>query len=250
MLSTGIAKQSQRLSKLVLPTNEVIFNDKDHTYTCVKTGEKLTSVTRLVHRFSHSFDPDGSILRRCAAKRGISPEDLKKEWEAKRDSAANRGTKIHASVEYYIKNKEIKKDENEDIVQEFAKIKFAGELNSEVRLWDLNYKIAGTADIIEVLDDNKINIWDLKTNEEIKKKSFFSKGKPPIMMLPPLDRFPDSNFYHFTVQLSIYGFILDKLGYWINNLAILWINPISREIEHMDVEYARKEAQSILGSLK
>lgn len=228
----------------------VVFDEKTHTYRHRETGELLMSASQLLKAYSEPFDADGSILKRCAERDGVSVQEMSAQWDKKRIDAANRGTSFHRQVEHFIKTGEILPEDDEDIVKEFAKMKFTGRLKSEVMLWDLEYMIAGTADLIEVFPDNSINLRDFKTSREIKRNAFFGKGKPPKKLLYPLHQRHDCNYEKFCLQLSIYGYLLDKRGYWIRNLEVLWINPKSREIEVIPIEYRRKEIIRLLEHFK
>lgn len=51
------------------------------------------------------------------------------------------------------------------------------------------------------------------TNEKIDQKSGFdTKTKQPATMLYPLNNLPDCNFYHYSLQLSTYAWMLQKLN--------------------------------------
>ena len=51
------------------------------------------------------------------------------------------------------------------------------------------------------------------TNEKIEQKSGFdTKTKQPATMLYPLNNLPDCNFYHYSLQLSTYAWMLQKLN--------------------------------------
>jgi len=49
-----------------------------------------------------------------------------------------------------------------------------------------------------------LTVYDWKTCKEIKTKNFFEKGHPPF------DQYPNSNYWHYTVQLNTYAYLLEK----------------------------------------
>lgn len=229
---------------------EVVFDAATHTYTRTDTGEELVSVSRFVKLYSLPFDKDGEILKKCAARKGIAPEELSRRWKKKGSDAAERGTRIHAALQAFIETGKIKEGPDDDIVAEFAKIRFKGKLESEKMLWSLDWGIAGTTDLVEYFPDGSVSLFDFKTNERLKNTAFFGKGKPPQMMLPPVSHFHDASLPHYRLQISAYAYLLDLQGYWIRDLAIFWINPKSRELERIAVDYLRGDVRRMLADFR
>jgi ATP-dependent exoDNAse (exonuclease V) beta subunit len=70
-------------------------------------------------------------------------------------------------------------------------------------------KLAGTFDLLlEDKETGEMIIADWKTNEEIKTNNYFSKG------LSVLNFMDDCNFNHYSLQLNLYQYILEKEGYY------------------------------------
>jgi hypothetical protein len=69
--------------------------------------------------------------------------------------------------------------------------------------------ICGQADRVEVVQD-VIDIYDYKTNKEIKTQSFTNWEGVSEKMLHPIDHLDDCNFIHYAIQLSIYLYIMIK----------------------------------------
>lgn len=222
----------------------IYFDDDNHRYFVKETGEALTSPTTIIKKYSHPFDPDGKILKRIATRDGVTPEELNAKWKKLGADSIVRGHSIHDSFEQYIKTGKIEKDGNEDIIQDFAeKISVEGDLYPEITLFDLEKKIAGRTDLVEIWWDNVVNVYDFKTNKKINKFSF---GK---FMLPPLQHLPDSTFMHYECQLSLYALMLENKGYCPRNLTLLWINP-ERKIEIMPVQYRKEDMLNMLKHYK
>ena len=60
---------------------------------------------------------------------------------------------------------------------------------------------------------NKITIADWKTNKEIKTKSYYNnKTKSSVKMKFPLNNLDDVNYWHYTLQLSTYAWMVQKLN--------------------------------------
>ena len=220
--------------------DQIYFDEDSHAYFVKETGRRLTSPTSIIKQYSHPFDPDGTILKRCATREGVPPEELHAKWRKMGDDSVVRGHSIHDSFEKYVLTGKIQDDENQDIIIDFAsKVKTEGALYPEVTLFDLEYGMAGRTDLVEMWWDNIINLYDFKTNKKISKFSFGKK------MFPPLDHIWDCNFYHYECQLSLYALMLESQGYCPRNLNLLWINP-KRKIEIIPMQYRRNDMLLLL----
>ncbi len=217
----------------LLDASKVHFDPIEHKYTDDK-GNVFISASQLISKFKPKFDIDGKILKRCALKEGITEFELAARWQAINDESCNYGTSVHESLESYILSGEIKNDDNKIWVDQFAELKFKGKLFCEQRLYDLDTLIAGTTDLVEMLDPDKklVNVLDFKTNKKLEKTNFWGG-----QMLGHLFYFPDANFYHYQIQLSLYAYLLEKHGYTINELTLIYFNPKTLKMELHQVEY-------------
>ena len=145
------------------------------------------------------------------------------EWDNENRKSCERGTKIHADLE----NSFYQKKENIDISKfeiggKFECRKDYSDLDIENGIYpeylisrvseDGKLRIAGQIDLL-VKKGNKIIIADWKTNKEIKTKSFFnSSTKTSVKMKFPLNNLDDCNYWHYTLQLSTYAWMIQKLN--------------------------------------
>lgn len=216
------------------------FDEPTHKYTF--NGVELISATTFIDTFATKFDESGEILKRCALKEGVSEKELKKRWNDKGVKAASIGSKIHAGIEHYFNTGKIRKNKYTEIFKQFAQYKYKGKLFSEIRIWDADIGICGTADLLEVLD-NKIVIRDFKTNE--KKPTDYSFGKN---MKYPISHLPDSKLTKYELQISLYLYILaSKYNYEIGEgNCIYWINRKKNIIEEMPVTLRMDEITAMI----
>ena len=64
---------------------------------------------------------------------------------------------------------------------------------------------------IVIKNGDEVIIGDWKTNAEIKTKGYFDKKtKKTQCMRFPLNKIPDVNFYHYSLQLSLYMWLLQQ----------------------------------------
>ena len=160
----------------------------------------------------------------------ISENDFNREqqaildaWDEENRKSCERGTKIHADLEnsFYKKKKDIDISKFE-IGGKFVCEKNRTSLDLENGIYpeylisriseDGKLRIAGQIDLL-VKKGNKIIIGDWKTNKKIETKSFFnSKTKSSVKMKFPLNNLDDVNYWHYTLQLSTYAWMIQKLN--------------------------------------
>ena len=160
----------------------------------------------------------------------ISEDDFNKEqqgildaWQEENFKSCERGTKIHADLE----NSFYKKKKNIDI----SKFQIGGTFECRKDYTDLDLEnavypeylihritpdgklcIAGQIDLL-VKKGNKIIIADWKTNKKIDTKSFYNKlTKSSTKMKYPLNNLDDVNYYHYTLQLSTYAWMMQRIN--------------------------------------
>jgi ATP-dependent exoDNAse (exonuclease V) beta subunit len=95
---------------------------------------------------------------------------------------------------------------------------------------------------------NDLFIFDYKTNKEIKKKSFYNSSKKKnVMMKYPLNNLMDSNFYHYTLQLSLYAYMIQQLNPELNvkSLKLIHIDREGKQTIH-EVEYRKDDVERML----
>ena len=99
------------------------------------------------------------------------------------------------------------------------------EIISEVILYSEELKISGTVDILALNKyTGKYDIIDWKTSKKINKKSF--NGKMGIKS--PTKKIMDCNFSHYSLQLSLYRYILERYyGLEIENQYIVHLKEDS-----------------------
>lgn len=175
------------------------FDPKYHTYTNLLTKKRLTSVTTFLKNFENEFDSD-FFSKKIAKKRGVTQEQILKEWKDKADNSCKVGTDCHYIVEHFLLTGEIlapKNKKEETIVrfiEDYLISKRVEPYGTEIIVY--NDYLAGQIDFIS--EKQGLFIKDFKTNEKIEKYSY---GK---YMLNEFNQFPDSNFYKYSLQLSIY----------------------------------------------
>ena len=201
---------------------------------------------------------------------GITKEELDKvaeeiisEWHAKRDKSCIRGSKIHKDYELKTLKKEYSWTEdyylpdytNYEVLT--SNIFNPGNYVLPEALIsrisdDGTLRVAGQSDLI-IVEGEFFDILDFKTNEEIKLKSFFNtKLRKSSRMKFPLNNLDDVNYWHYTLQLSTYAWMVMKnnpklklRGLYLlhhdhsDNKTVYKLNYLEKEVERMLSFYKR-----------
>jgi len=194
----------------------VVFDSESHTY--IKGKNKLVSVTTFISNFKNKFDSD-FYSKKIALRENKTQEEVLSEWSEKAKKSCDIGTAIHKIFEDYTNNNysmiqgnlsfdfmelepnylqefNVKKEVALKFINDFFITKRLIPIYSELIVY--NEFLAGQIDLI--CKDKKDNyyILDFKTNDKIEKYSYNKK------MLLMFNEINDSNFYHYSLQLSIY----------------------------------------------
>lgn len=184
------------------------------------------------------------------------------EWDEENKKSCERGTKIHSEIENsFYNNPHNISLQKFGIGGKFECKKDYSELDLEYGVYpeylvyrisdDGILRIAGQVDLI-VKSGNEITIIDHKTNKKIEQKSFFNaKTKSSSKMKYPLNNLDDSNFYHYTLQLSTYAWMLQKINpnFIIKDLILNhYDHNGNNTIYHCD--YLKKDVERMLAFYK
>ena len=189
-------------------------------------------------------------------------QDILDEWDKKNKESCERGTKIHADLEnsFYKSGKNVSL-QRFGIGGKFECKKNYSDLDLEYGVYpeyliyresdDGILRLAGQIDLI-VKQGNEIIICDWKTNQEIKQKAGFNtQTKSTSKMKYPLNNLDDANFWHYTLQLSTYAWMLQKLNpnFIIKDLIICHFDHKGNEtLYHCD--YLKNDVERMLAHYK
>jgi len=185
----------------------VFFNEEQHSYTNAE-GENYISVTTLLSKYKNKFDTEKHATR-VAQREGVTKEFVLQLWEDITKTATDKGTEIHKALEDYITKVETTCNKHSDICKSYDDVVYNNideykEVLSEKLLYNDEYKVAGTADLIYE-HDKYFTIGDFKTN---KKFNFSSKYNEYFN--EPLSHLNYCEFNSYALQLSLYAFMYEK----------------------------------------
>lgn len=227
--------------------NNITFDEGPHIYT-INGDSSFTSVTTWVHKHFEKFDSDKIIRNMMRSKNwtnskyfGKTANQIKNEWEKNKNEAANAGTKMHYDIECFYND--CYDDTNTSI--EFSYFKnFQKDIGSTMKpyrtewmVYHEDYKLAGSIDMVFENPDGTLQIYDWKRCKEIKKINAWDK----YSTTPEIDFIPDTNYWHYSLQLNTYKKILEeKYGKKVTNMYLVCLHP-----ENKNNNYLRFEVKSL-----
>lgn len=260
------------------------FTPHDHKYTSVKKEDEKDwiSVTSFIGNFKQPFDAD-TIAAKSAKNRkskwyGMTPDEIKAAWKAEANRATSLGTWYHNCREKDIC--ELDTMERMGLTVPVVKpIEIEGiKYSPDQKLTDGVYPehlvylksagLCGQSDLVEVIDGH-VHITDYKTNKEIKTEGYTNWQGVTQKMLAPVSHLDDCNLNHYTLQLSMYLYMIlkhnprlkpgtltihhilfdtvgeDKFG---NPITALDSNgdPIVKDIVQYDLPYLKQEVITLM----
>ena len=236
------------------------FFEDGHQYIILSEPDvKYTSVTTWNHSHFPKFDADIIIDNMMKSKGwkeghkywGLSSQQIKSQWNNNRDSVAGAGTDLHYEIECFNNDKRFEFDytnkhlyevylsDNRDnhnskpkplewqyfinFVRDFPDLK---PFRTEWTVYHDDIKISGSIDMIYENPDGTLSIYDWKRAKLITRINNFNRFALP----PQICHLPDSNFWHYALQLNTYKAIIEqKYGRTIKDLFLVRLHPDAEE---------------------
>lgn len=221
--------------------NDIYFEEGPHRYTDSK-GTIYQSATGWIGKFSPKVDwaekAKGSALKKIKKEKGAAytpseaeitlvAQQLKDEWEEKGrvngNYARTLGTQIHSVMEnlWYKKDYEFDERLSEEFPEmredfEFRKNRckeifrrmkrIYAPVENEFIVYDQPNALCGTIDFIAYnMKTKQYEIIDWKTSKVFEKGNFYEE-----YLLPPFDDILACNTAEYSLQLSLYKYMLEK----------------------------------------
>ena len=229
----------------------ISFDEGPHIYT-INGDSKYTSVTTWNHSHFEKFNADVIIGRMMNSPNwpnskyfGQSVNEIKAGWEQNRNEAALAGTAMHLDIERYY-NK-IPVNNNSTEFQYFKNFEEAFPdlipYRTEWMIWDLELKLAGSVDMVYKNEDGSINIFDWKRSKEIKKTG---GNWMKYSTTPCISHIPDTNFWHYSLQLNTYKAIIERnYGLKVKDLVLICLYPENNDYQYISVPDLQKEVTDL-----
>jgi len=222
----------------------IVFDEPSHTYTVNGTHDGYISVTKFLHCFFPHFDPIKIIRKMRAGANwksskyyGRTDQEIMDEWNENGRQASEAGTKMHLAIEQFLNDAEYLIPADVKVTPEWRYFQkfwsdFGGDLEPyrmEWEVWVEEIKLAGSIDgVFRRKSDGKFLIYDWKRSKEIKSDNPFGSG------LPPVEHLPDTNYWHYTLQLNVYRWVLETYyGLDIAEMYLVILHPDNKSYRRM-----------------
>ena len=240
---------------------------------------RYTSVTTWNHSHFPHFNADEIIQNMMKGKSwkeghkywGLTPEQIKDMWNKNRDNAAGAGTNIHYEIECFMNNPTIQPEyTHKELYDKYISEETVSKNNSlewqyflqflkdtpslkpyrtEWMIYHEELKLAGSIDMVYENEDGTLSIYDWKRSANITKINAWNK----FALTKCICHFPDSNFWHYALQLNTYRKIIqEKYGKQVTKLCLVRLHPDCEEetYELLNVPILEKEIEDLFEERK
>ena len=246
----------------------IAFDEPTHKYYVNGSCQGNISCTGFVHEFFGHFDAKAIITKmRKGAKwatskyYGKTDAEIMAEWSNNGKVASEAGTAMHLAIEQFLHGSpEQIRPETFDSVEWKYFMKFWNDCGHDLEPyrseWEVftdsltplqgerKIKLCGSIDMVfRRKSDGKYVIYDWKRSKEIKSDNPFESG------LAPLEHLPDTNYWHYALQLNMYKTILEhKYDKKVVGLYLICLHPDSgyKNYDRIEVPFLEKEMADLL----
>jgi hypothetical protein len=237
--------------------NLIHFDEPTHVYTVEGSSRGICSITQFLHNFFPHFDADETIKKMMKSKNwpqskwfGMTAEQIKQTWNANGKEASEAGTAMHLGIEMVMNRAEQQVEQSIKETVEWQYFWNYWHLDKETwepwrtewEVWDSELKLAGSIDMVyRNKKDGTFAIYDWKRAKEIKLENSFTSGFGPVSHLP------DSNYWHYTLQLNMYRWILEKwYGIRVSQMALVVLHPNNKNYKRYVLNRLEDEIESMV----
>jgi hypothetical protein len=244
----------------------IAFDEPTHKYYVNGSCQGNISCTGFIHEFFGHFDAKAIITKMKKGPKwatskyyGKTDEEIMKEWSDNGKQASSAGTAMHFAIEQFMHGAY---SEIDPAVKETPEWKyftrfwneFGHDLEPYRSEWEVftdsvepvagerKIKLCGSIDMVyRRKSDGKFVIYDWKRSKEIKSDNPFGSG------LAPLEHLPDTNYWHYTMQLNVYKWMLEKYyGLEVADLYLVILHPDAPSYRRMRLNIMTDEVEDMI----
>jgi hypothetical protein len=229
------------------------FYPESHDYRIDNTP--APSVSTVIAKFFPAFDTyhKASNLSATNPLFGLPIDKIVEIWKTRGVEAANLGKHLHEQIENFYLRQEYERTSEFHLFEQFCN----DHPNliphrTEWRVFDEEYHIAGTIDLI-TKNDNGYVLFDWKRSKKI--IDLFS-GEPIVtdtwgnLGVGQLSTIHDTSYNRYCLQQSLYKYILEKnYGLKVSNMYLIVLYPEYDRYYKVKVPYLKDKVEYILRTL-
>lgn len=237
----------------------IAFDQANHRYY-IDNNPDTISVSQLIDKFFPEFDPIGAALNLNPNHKyyNYPVEDIIDIWEKDGIEAAKLGTLLHQQIEYYYKSMPFDASSLEFKYFLDFKERFSGMLphRTEWRIFNEDYLIAGTIDMIYKREDGSYYLFDWKRSKKVVDNKGNLKLSDPAHFYTKyayggLSHLTDDSYYKYALQQNIYRHILEtKYGFAVSSMNLLILHPEYETYHWVKLPKMQDEVNYMLETLK
>ena len=244
----------------------ISFEEETHTYTIDGERAGWVSCTGFIHGFFSPFNPDEVIHKMMKSSKwkpggesyekynGMTADEIKKKWSDDGGDSSSRGTRMHMDIERYYNASPIGNlaaDDWEanastewDYFMAFEKRwripRGLYPFRTEWLVFNDKIKLAGSIDMVFTKPDGTLAIYDWKRAKEIKYDNKYQTALQPIQHLP------DTNYWHYSLQLNVYRRMLELFyDVKVSELALVILHPNNRSFKVIQLNLMDDEVEAM-----
>jgi len=244
----------------------IAFDEPTHKYYVNGSCQGNISCTGFIHEFFGHFDGKKILTKMRKGPNwatskyyGKTDEEIMAEWSANGKEASSAGTAMHFAIEQYMHGAYSEIDPVVQTTPEWKYFqKFWDECGHDLEPyrseWEVftdalepfqgerKIKLCGSIDMVyRRKSDGKFVIYDWKRSKEIKSENPFGSG------LAPLEHLPDTNYWHYTMQLNVYKWILEQYyGLEVADLYLVILHPDAPSYRRMRLNIMSDEVEDMI----
>jgi hypothetical protein len=237
--------------------NDIHFDEPTHVYTIQGESKGWISCTGFLHSFFPHFDADDVIQKMMRSKNwpqskwyGMTPAAIKAAWNANGREASEAGTAMHLGIEMVMNDAESEVVPEVKLTKEWEyfwnywreDMKVWEPWRTEWEVWDPELKLAGSIDMVyRNRKDGTFAIYDWKRAKDMRMENNFGSGYGPVSHLP------DTNYWHYTLQLNMYRWLLEKhYNLKISEMALVVLHPNNKNYKRYKLNRLEEEIEGMV----
>jgi ATP-dependent exoDNAse (exonuclease V) beta subunit len=181
----------------------------------------------------------------------MTDQEITHMWNENGRIASEAGTAMHLAIEQFLHGSEemITAEMRETVEWKYFE-QFWNDHGADLEPyrmeWEVfagpEHKLSGSIDaIFRRKSDGKFLIYDWKRSKEIKSDNPYGTGFAPI------DHLPDTNYWHYTLQLNVYKWILETYyGLDVADMYLVIMHPDNKSYKRMRLNHMNDEVADMI----